>query len=85
MGQTVKTAISLRRDLFEQAETLAEELHVSRSRLFAVALENFMRRRRNRRLLDDINAAHNEESDRAERAVRKHMRRHHRKLASEGE
>jgi len=58
MGQSVKTAISLRRELFEQAETLAKELHVPRSRLFAVALENFMRRRRNRRLLDDINAAH---------------------------
>jgi hypothetical protein len=35
--QTIKTAISLQRPLFEQAESLAERLEISRSRLFIIA------------------------------------------------
>ena len=36
--QTVKTAISIQEGLFEQAETLARQIKISRSRLFVLAL-----------------------------------------------
>ena len=36
---SIKTAISLQQSLFEQVDTLARELQVSRSRLFALAIE----------------------------------------------
>ncbi|NEP44555.1 MAG: hypothetical protein F6K35_37220 [Okeania sp. SIO2H7] len=57
---TVKTAISLQESLFEQAEALAAEMNVSRSRLIAIALEEFIRRHHNRQLLEKINAAYAE-------------------------
>lgn len=53
---SVKTAISLDSDLFEQAELAARELKISRSRLFALAVEEFLRRRENQQLVDAINA-----------------------------
>ena len=54
---TVKTAISLRETLFEQASILAREMDISRSRLFALALEEFLARYENRQLLEQINHA----------------------------
>jgi len=48
---TIKTAISLEDALFRQAEGLARRMKVSRSRLFATALEEFIERRRNQELL----------------------------------
>ncbi len=56
--QTVKTAISLDKQLFGQTEALAQELNVSRSRLIAMALEAFILQQQNRNLLDKINAAY---------------------------
>lgn len=43
---TVKTAISVPAHLFEQMERLAKRLRVPRSRLFARAVEEFVKRRR---------------------------------------
>ncbi|NEN89049.1 MULTISPECIES: hypothetical protein [unclassified Okeania] len=60
---TVKTAISLQEYLFEQAEALAAEMKISRSRLIAIALEEFIRRHQNRLLLEKINAAYEDVSE----------------------
>ncbi|MEB3340290.1 hypothetical protein [Okeania sp.] len=60
---TVKTAISLQEYLFEQAEAIAAEMKISRSRLIAIALEEFIRRHQNRILLEKINAAYGDISD----------------------
>jgi metal-responsive CopG/Arc/MetJ family transcriptional regulator len=54
---SVKTAVSIDEKLFEEADALAEEMDVSRSRLFSMALEQFLRRQRSRRLLQQMNAA----------------------------
>ena len=54
----VKTAISLQRPLFEQVDALAQELQISRSRLFVLAVEAFIRRYQNRQLLEAINEAY---------------------------
>jgi metal-responsive CopG/Arc/MetJ family transcriptional regulator len=59
---TVKTAISLPKPLFEQAEHLAVKMNVSRSRLIAMALDEFIRRYQNRKLLENINSAYEEMS-----------------------
>ena len=76
----VKTAISIQKELFEQADSLASEMRISRSQLFALALEDFLRRHQNQKLLREINAAYDidapEESEReAERSMRRHQRR----------
>lgn len=66
----IKTAISIQKPLFEEAENLARQLNVPRSRLFVMALEEFIRNRQNRELLAQINAAYADEPGPAELAVR---------------
>ena len=55
----IKTAISLQESLFDQAEQLARDLKVSRSRLFALALEEFMRQYQDRKLFEQIRQNNN--------------------------
>ncbi len=81
--QNVKTAISIRKSLFEQAESLARRMKISRSHLFALALEEYIRRQENRELLAQINAAYADKPN-TERMIRHKMRRTHRHLV-EGE
>jgi len=81
---SVKTAISLRRSLFEQAEDLARKMRVSRSRLFVLALEEYILRQENRELLSQINAVYVDEPDPEERTLRRKASRTHRRIV-EGE
>ncbi len=78
--QNVKTAISLQKPLFDQAENLARSMKVSRSRLFVLALEEFIQRQQSRELLMRINAAYAGEPDPTEKALRRKVRRHHRRI-----
>jgi metal-responsive CopG/Arc/MetJ family transcriptional regulator len=55
---SVKTAISVEGSLFQQAEEVAKEMHVSRSRLFAMAMEDFLGRRKTQDIIDQLNAVH---------------------------
>lgn len=81
---SVKTAISIRKSLFEQAEDLAHKLKISRSRLFVLALEEYIRHQENRELLAQINAVYADESDPVEQTLRLKARRTHRRIV-EGE
>lgn len=80
----VKTAISIQQSLFEQVEVLAREMHISRSRLFALAVEDFMHRYESQRLLERINAAYADTPAPDEQALLRRMRRQHRQMV-EGE
>jgi metal-responsive CopG/Arc/MetJ family transcriptional regulator len=66
----VKTAISVNKPLFEEADELAREMKVPRSRLFVLALEEYIKRQQNRRLLDKFNAAYADEPDPSELVLR---------------
>ena len=80
MATTIKTAISIRKSLFEQAENLARELKVSRSELFGLAIETFVRNHQNQILLQEINKAYAEEQDTSEKDRLSKMRKHHQKV-----
>ncbi len=80
----VKTAISLQKALFDQVDALAHEKKVSRSRLFAMALEDYLRREQNRKLAEQLNAVYGGEPDPEEEALRRKMKRQFRKRV-EGE
>jgi hypothetical protein len=67
---TVKTAISLEDSLFKEVEALAKKMKVSRSRLFALALEEFLRRHQNQQLLEQLNAAYDDAPDPEEEPAR---------------
>ncbi len=78
----VKTAISLPASLFARVETVARELKVSRSRVFVLALESFMRDYQDRQLFDQINQAYaGEPPTPSEQAQLQHIRRQHRRVA----
>ena len=76
----VKTAISIQEALFEEVEALAGEMNISRSRLFAIAIEEFIQRRRNRQLLQQINAAYDDMPDPGESERQRRMKAQHRQL-----
>ncbi len=79
----VKTAISLDQELFAQVEELAASLKVSRSRVFALAAKDYLRRQENQRLLEQINAAYDETPDLEEQARLRSAQRLHRKVVDE--
>jgi hypothetical protein len=53
----VKTAVSLPAGLFKEASALAAELKIPRSRLVAMAVREFLEKRRSKRMFDRLNAA----------------------------
>jgi metal-responsive CopG/Arc/MetJ family transcriptional regulator len=78
--ETIKTAISIRKPLFEQADELARKMNVSRSRLFGLALEEYIRRQENQELLRELNAVYGDEPDPAEETLRAYARRSQRRI-----
>jgi metal-responsive CopG/Arc/MetJ family transcriptional regulator len=80
MATTIKTAISIQKTLFEQAESLAQQLNMSRSHLFGLAIEAFVKNHQNQILLDEINQAYSDEPDQNEKVLLSKMRSQHRKL-----
>lgn len=80
MATTIKTAISLQKTLFEQAESLAQQLNMSRSHLFGLAIETFIKNHQNQILLDEINQAYSDQPDQNETILLSKMRKPHRKL-----
>jgi metal-responsive CopG/Arc/MetJ family transcriptional regulator len=82
--QAIKTAISMEKDLFDQAEEMARTLKVSRSKLFVLALQDFIEHQKNKDLLAQINASCADAPDASEAAIRKSAGRQHRRLV-EGE
>ncbi len=83
----VKTAISIDEALFREAEEWAGKLGVSRSQLFARAVEEYVRRCENEELLARLNEAHADGPDEEEKEYLERMRVHHGRLINrlEGE
>lgn len=77
---TVKTAISLEGTLFDAADLVAQELNVSRSRVFVIALQEYLRRREHQRLLDQINAVYDDGLDVEEREMLRRMAPHQQRV-----
>ncbi|HEU0292478.1 MAG TPA: hypothetical protein VFR47_07065 [Anaerolineales bacterium] len=78
--ESIKTAISIDKSLFAQANALARKLKISRSRLFVLALEDFIQEQQNRELLEKINAVYADEPDATEKTLRRKARKSHRRL-----
>lgn len=77
---TVKTAISMQEPLFEEINRLAKELQMPRSKLIALAVEEFINRRENRRILAALNEVYADAPNSGDEALRKGMQRKHRQL-----
>ena len=71
----MKVALSIPDELFESAETLGKRLRVSRSRLYATALADFLAKHRGRKVTERLNAVYRTEDSRLEPRVRRLQRR----------
>ena len=72
----IKTAISIEKPIFEQMNVLAKDLNISRSRLFALAAQEFIQRHKNIELLQLLNEAYDDLPD-SEPMVSKMRSRHY--------
>lgn len=80
---TVKTAISLDDTLFEQVEHLMQELDMSRSRVIATALQEFIRRRETQKMVAAINEAYADFPNEEEAATQQALQREHQQLVAD--
>lgn len=69
-----KTAISIEEPLLAEIEALADEMNVSRSRIFALAAREFIDMYRNQQIVNELNAVYQAEPDEGERTVRDMMK-----------
>jgi len=74
MATSVKTAISIQKELFQEVNKLAEELHVSRSRLFVLAVRDFIKKNENKKIISQINKAYGDYADSNEESLQNAMR-----------
>ncbi len=56
----IKTAISIEKPIFEKMDVLAKNLKISRSRVFALAAQEFIQRHKNIELLKSLNNAYDD-------------------------
>ena len=54
----IKTAISIDENIFKKAEILAGNMKISRSQLFSLALEKYLKEIESRNLLEKINSVY---------------------------
>lgn len=76
----VKTAISLDKNLFNKVNKIAHELHISRSRLFTLAVQDYIRKQETQSLLAQLNRAYEDQSTEEENQVLESMRKSHKKI-----
>ena len=79
----VKTAISLDEELFNQVEKLAHKLHVSRSRVFTIAVQDYLHKQENKSLLAQLNEAYSDQPSDEEKKVSKSAQAKHRKIVEQ--
>ncbi len=76
----IKTAISIDKETYNNVENLAKEMNVPRSKLFVIAMKEFIEHRKNRALLEQINAAYSSEPTAEEQTLRKVSRQQHKRV-----
>jgi metal-responsive CopG/Arc/MetJ family transcriptional regulator len=67
----MKTAISLPDPLFKAADALADRLGMTRSRLYATAIEDFIARHQARTVSERLNAVYGSEPSALDRPMKK--------------
>jgi len=65
----MKTAVSVPDDLFRKAEAAARRLRVSRSRLYAAAIEEFLDRRRADSITEQLNKVYSRQPAKVDAAM----------------
>ena len=66
----MKVAVSIPDDLFESAETLGKRLGLSRSRLYATALADYLAKHRGRKTTERLDAVYADKPEQVDPALR---------------
>jgi metal-responsive CopG/Arc/MetJ family transcriptional regulator len=70
----MKTAISLDDHLLEEADETAQRMGLSRSGLFVLALQEYLRRRRQQEVAEQLNRVYTGKTDSADRHLTARMK-----------
>ncbi len=76
----VKTAISLDEGLLIKVNRLSNDLHVSRSKVFTLAVQDYLKKQENQSLLAQLNEAYEDFPLEKERETSEAMRIKHKKI-----
>jgi metal-responsive CopG/Arc/MetJ family transcriptional regulator len=76
----VKAAISLDEELLIKVNRLANNLHVSRSKVFTLAVREYLKKRENQSLLVQLNEAYEDFPSEEEMKISKFTRIKHQKI-----
>ena len=79
----VKTAISLEEELLIKVNRLSNELHVSRSKVFALAVQDYLKKQENQSLLAQLNEAYEDFPGEEERKISKSMQIKHNQMVEQ--
>ncbi|MBL8211281.1 MAG: hypothetical protein JNK87_11245 [Bryobacterales bacterium] len=77
----MKTAVSLDADLLHHADEAARQMGWSRSHLFAVAVSEFLRRKKSEDMLQQLNSVYQQDMTPAEKHLLKGMKAKVRRIA----
>jgi metal-responsive CopG/Arc/MetJ family transcriptional regulator len=80
----MKTAISIDEALLKEADTTAGQMGLSRSRLFTMAVGEFLRRKRDEQMLHRLNEVYAKSPDLPEKRLLKGMKAKVRSTVKEG-
>lgn len=67
----MKIALSISDELFASAESLSKRLAVSRSRLYAMALADFVAKHQSRKITERLDAVHGAQESRIDQGTRR--------------
>jgi len=79
----VKTAISLDEALLIKVNKLSSDLHVSRSKVFTLAVQDYLKKQENQSLLAQLNEAYEDFPGEEEREISKSMQIKHNKMVEQ--
>ncbi len=65
----MKVAVSIPEELFESAESLGKRLRVSRSRLYATALAEFVAKHKGRKVTERLNSVYGTQESRLDSSL----------------
>jgi metal-responsive CopG/Arc/MetJ family transcriptional regulator len=76
----VKTAISLNEELFSKVNQLADDLHISRSKVFTLAVQDYVKKQESQALLARLNEAYKDFPAEKDGKILKSMRSKQKKI-----
>lgn len=71
----MKVAVSIPEDLFDSAEALGKRLKVSRSRLYATAIAEFLAKHRGGKVTEQLDRVYGSEDSRLDEPLRRMQKR----------